>query len=340
VVLNGAKSNIRISPEVRERIIAAARELDYRPSATAQALASGKTRQIALLTSDDARRRGAGGQYPDLRGLIDVAAENDYRVVVLAMKDGREGGKQLENLIRDQICDGLCLFSDQVSEEQLAVIQRYTPPCVVIGDEPASIGVPDIPHALRVDFDNFHHASESVQWLAEQGHRRIAYISSEGEGNRPHARELREGYRYGMHKLRPVEEPIILPPFRSPEAIVDFVREGEVTAVVVRNLFNAIGWVTALLQAGISLPNELTVLAHVEPYDARTLAMSGWGNLLALHMHDWRRCGHLAGEALIHWAAGAPPKHRLRLAAPHRPGWCWEAMDMILAESQPGEYFG
>jgi len=53
VVLNGARSNIRISEPVRQRILDAARELGYRPNLAAQAMRRQNSRQVAVLVENN-----------------------------------------------------------------------------------------------------------------------------------------------------------------------------------------------------------------------------------------------------------------------------------------------
>ena len=53
MILNGSRSNTRVSPSTRERVLAAAREMGYRPNLIAQALATGHSRTVTLWTPTD-----------------------------------------------------------------------------------------------------------------------------------------------------------------------------------------------------------------------------------------------------------------------------------------------
>ena len=52
VVLNNGAGNIRVSAEVRKKIIDLAKELNYRPNSLARGLKTGKSNTIGLLVSD------------------------------------------------------------------------------------------------------------------------------------------------------------------------------------------------------------------------------------------------------------------------------------------------
>lgn len=328
-VLNG-KSDARASEETRRRIFEAARELNYRPSASARALATGRTMQLAVLSSRAERGAQGGGHYPDLRGLIDVAARYDYRVLVLPLDEGERAEEQLRNLIQDRVCDGICLYCDQVSEWHLRALRDNPVPCVVVGDMPEGERVTDnLPDAVSVDIDNYRYAYDSVAWLRGKGHRKIAYVRGMGEGNHPHCVALRSGYGDAMRAYAPDEEPLYLNYRQELPAIAEQQRRLGFTAVIVRDLYGALAWAMALQAAGLELPRDCTIMAQMSTVEYRSLVMGGWGDLLACHLHERRHCGWLAGEILMKWAAGEAPRERTHLVRAIAPDWCG-ALESVL----------
>src|SRR4051812_13143555 len=81
-VLSDAPSS-RVSEVTRERIVAAARQLDYRPNFAARALKSSRTNVIALVVPDV-----TNAIFSELmRGVEDEAARRGY-MVLLARAEG------------------------------------------------------------------------------------------------------------------------------------------------------------------------------------------------------------------------------------------------------------
>ncbi len=216
VVLNGAKSNVGISAAARERILAASQELGYRVSASARALATGKTRQIAVLAEE---KEGINHQF-GLHGLIDAAVRGDHRVVVLPLHPGDPGEQQLDELIMSNVCDGVVLFADQVQDPHLHVLERHHLPCVVLGYS-AELKRAASENMAYVNFDNYHYAYDSVAWLKAQGHQKIAYVRAPREGHHFHVNTLHQGYRDAMRDLCGQEDALILESFDKDEDLVN-----------------------------------------------------------------------------------------------------------------------
>ena len=328
VVLNGARSNIGVASSTRTRIEEAARELNYRPSAAAQALASGRTMQIAALSG--APQHAGMDDRTDLRGLVDAAAAHNYRVVVLPLHEGEAGSRQLEHLILDRVCDGVCLFSHQVGAPHLRALEKHPIPCVVIGDPGECDWGDNHLRTARVDIDNYRYAWDSVAWLVAQGHRRIAYARSAGEvehemdaalpsPHQHHTYHLQRGFRDAMRELCDEPNPHLLRYHGHGEA-VEFARSGVATAVVVRYLHSALHWMMRLGTAGFKLPDDFTVLAQLESEEVMPIYLAGCLEYLAIHTRSHRELGATAGELLISWIRGDVPP-RTTLVATNEPRW-------------------
>ena len=324
-VLN-EKADVRTSQATRARIVETAQALNYHPSAQGRALVTGRTMQIAAIyqTGDRYETSGESGY---LSGLADVAAKNDYRVLILPLDD-EASERKLESLLRERAVDGVCLFSNQVDAPHLRALETHPIPTVVIGD-PGELdwGANHI-SAARVDFDNYRYSYDSVMWLAEQGHRRIAYVRSAGEiehGAQPnrahqqHTRALQSGYRDAMKELN--AKPLLLASPNSHDEIAAFVRSGGATAAVVRYLHGALAWTMALGMAGLRLPRDFTVLAQLERAELPPLRLSACSKFIAVHERDQRALGALAGDVLVNWVRGEKPVGAETLVAPAPPAW-------------------
>lgn len=306
------------SEQTRARVLEAAQQLDYRPSSSARALATGRSMQIALLIEVEGRRGDTVSSNPDVQGLLDAAARRGYRVVLVPLQPGEDGTRQLEDLAREKWCDGVCLFSRQLSAAHFAVLEKHEIPRVLIGDWSRAENKPDA-LAVRVDHDNYESAFEAVMWLHGQGHSKIAWALGPGEGDSPHSLELHQGYRDAMRSIKATAQ--ILPFDDSPDNFSSLVEKREFSAVIVRYLHGALSWFHAAQMAGLQLPADLTILAQMETAQTESLDLSGFTPNLALHLYDSRRVGEQAGEVLMNWAAGQTPDQHLVLVPSQKPFW-------------------
>lgn len=331
VVLNGARSSVGISVEARRRIHEAAAQLKYRPSAPARALVSGRSMQLAVLTEIADLESGIGRRYPNLRGLLEAAERSNYRVVVVPLRAGEVGERQLESLIEERACDGLCLVADQLESSHLNVLKRRRLPCVVIGDrfnekldEESKAGV------VRVDLDNLKYAADSVAYLAGRGHRGIALVTTSGEKPElPHVQAVHRGYRTAMEERGLA--PLVLP-CNAMADLAGRIRCGQVTAVISRSLHGVVHVQRSLLEEGLSLPQDVTVLALVEESDFATLLTFGRARQLSYHLYRHRLLGETAGDILLRWAAGSAPDRSLFLLP---AGPIGEADEVLAALESP-----
>ena len=305
------------SPETQQRIFETAQNLNYRPSAFARALSTGRTMQIAAIASPRAMK---GGQFLDLEGVAERAGEHRYRVLVLPLGDGAAGEAMLEDLITDRVCDGLCLYAPQVTEGHLRIVARHEIPCVVIGslfDKELAEQADGC--AVVVDHDNYRAAYDSVAWLAKEGRTRIAWVKAPGETDQPHALELRRGYCDSMRDAK--LEPHVLEHFEEHAALLKHLEKRRFDAVIVRYMHGAMGWMLGAREVGLKTARDLTIMAHLEAHDVMNFALCGAASNLAVHVFDAREAGACAAETLIRWAMGTPPEKRTFLVLPHTPFW-------------------
>ncbi len=153
----------RLTRETVARVLNVAKQLGYTPNPVAQALSTGRSRNIALVVPDV-----ANPFFPPLIRAAQRRAEEFDLCVFLGDSDEkpeREG--QLLERFANQV-DGVVLVSSRLSDEQIrSYAQRL--PLVLINR--------DIDNILRVLIDSGTGIEEAVQHLADLGHRQVAYVS-------------------------------------------------------------------------------------------------------------------------------------------------------------------
>jgi len=316
-VLNG-KSDVWASPATRQRIFEVAKELGYRPSATARALTTGRTMQLGVIVGETPlfdRLDYHGGQ---LGGLMQEALRHHYRVSLLPLEGGRPGEEQLRNWIQEKTCDAFCLFSEHLGAAELEELRRCEQPRVLIGDPEAS---DDTLGATVVDFDNFAYGREAAAWLREQGHANIAWAMAVGEGDQPHAVELRAGYQAALREGTSPMDPIIWPYSLDDRDLIGLVRSGQATAAIVRGAHEFIRWVTTLFKFGFRLPEDFTLLALVSEQEFEAVLLGGLIRYGAIHLHSPRALGHRSAELLLAGINGAAMPRRVLIPTVRPPFW-------------------
>lgn len=311
-VLNN-KPGVWASEETRQRILEAARVLKYRPSASARALSTGRTMQLAISTAVPALQAGNPAELWQLLGFSDAAAAHSHRVVLMTSSNAQPKLSEYEELIDSNACDGFALFAEQLTAPIHDLLRYAEVPYVVLGDP----GVDAVPH---VDIDNYRYAYESVRWLAERGHRRILFAEfadSAAGADRPFHRRLRAGYFDAMEEFCGGGEPEWAPTFRtqsSEERLAMLKGEAGCTAVILPGLLDAITWEAACRANGMRIPDDVDLLCHLSTMEVSYLEPG-----LAFHAHDLRGMGERAGELLIGWIENGLPSTRQVLINPSPP---------------------
>ena len=180
-VLSG---NRPVSAETRTRVQQVIDELEYRPNATARALARGRTRGLGLVFPP------ASSHYTDMQldfigSVAEAAAARDHDVLLCASGDSDAA---LRRLIEERRVDGVILMEIRLRDERVDRLLAAEFPFVTIGRvaEPA--------RTRWVDLDHAELAAACVRHLASLGHRELAFV------NRPE-RFLRAGYE-SAHRAR------------------------------------------------------------------------------------------------------------------------------------------
>ncbi|HWD39516.1 MAG TPA: LacI family DNA-binding transcriptional regulator [Fimbriimonas sp.] len=190
-VLNN-RPHIWASEETRARIIAAAKALNYHPSAAAQALSMGKTDAIVFVY----KRLPSAAYRLAYSGLMDALSSElqsaGYDLTVANFATQEEVLDHLQKLASSHACDAVVLWGrEEDTEPQAMLLESLNLPFVVKGRHESAH-----PHWQQVDFDHEMMTRRAVEHLSALGHKRIAYLGF------PHdegfVRALRAGY-IGAH---------------------------------------------------------------------------------------------------------------------------------------------
>ena len=252
-----------VSEDKRRRVLDAVEALGYRPNAIARSLRARRTRILGLVLPNSASPYFAALSHT----VEEAAAARGYQVVVSNAADSpaREAS-QIEALLRLRV-DGVIWVpadrrpSSRDAAHVVGVVRPDVPTVQVDRALPGSAGDYDV-----VMSDNAGGGRLAADHLVALGHRRVAVIS--GRREHVHAQQRLAGAR-----RRLAESGIELPP--DLVAFTDFtyaagaaaparwlaLPPGErPTAIVAGNDRTAIGVLHAAAQAGVRVPQDLSVV--------------------------------------------------------------------------------
>lgn len=250
-----------VGEETRQRVRVVIEELGYHPNLTARSLVSQSTRTIAVIsmqTLGQLQTQPALGQL--FRGIEDVLAHEGYRCTVLSRDDFKQNVAGLR-LVKGSGVDGVLLNGAKVNDPFAFELASYGFPFVTIG---RAIGLVNTHY---VDIDNLSGAYEAVRALIGAGHRRIAHVCGSQQTNL--GIERLEGYRRALIEagLEYNERLVIEAGMTRREAyraVGEFLRSTEKrlwpTGIFVFNDFFAVPVMRALLDSGIRIPSDMSVI--------------------------------------------------------------------------------
>ncbi|WP_123025253.1 LacI family DNA-binding transcriptional regulator [Mycolicibacterium stellerae] len=231
--------------QTRERVRRAADEIGYRPDPRARRLRQLRTKLIGVTFT-------AGQEFhADLVDGVYVAADElGYDVVLSGVTPHRDERRAVRTLVDDR-CEGLMLIGSAMSTRELGDLAQRLPVVVVVRR---------VRGVDAVRSDDVAGAVLGMEYLIGLGHRRILYLDG---GRAPGGAERLRGYRRAAKAAE-------LPELTRPGGLTE--REGAAAATEMLSsnalpsavfAFNdrcALGVMDALIRAGVSVPQQVSVL--------------------------------------------------------------------------------
>jgi|SRR5581483_1743310 DNA-binding LacI/PurR family transcriptional regulator len=244
-----------LSTQTKAQIKALAAKMGYVPSATARGLKTRRTRAVGVIVS----------QIDDpfwsevLEGIETILHPAGYSLFVAATHRDPQREKEVVLAMVQRGVDGVILCAPQFSPEQSRWLSMYGMPMVTVNNE----GAGDTPYL--VFNDNIYGIRLVTRHLIELGHRRLAFLGNRLGGNTTREREA--GLRQEMEAsgLAVNESYIQLAPSSTPQggfvATQSLLSLPEIpTAIACYNDNMAVGVYSALYQAGLHIPQDVSVV--------------------------------------------------------------------------------
>jgi LacI family transcriptional regulator len=252
------KENIPISNETRERILKAVEELHYQPDITARALRLKKSNAIGLIIPDILNSFFAGVA----RSVERECAKAGYTLLVSETNEDQENEIRSVNDLYSRGIDGLIIAPVQNSDEHIRDLRDKNFPFVLIDRCFEDI------ETNYVISDNEKAAYNAIVHLIELGHKRIAFLSSRREIYPVYKRLI--GYKKAIadFKLHETEELIAGTGFTLENGFQSTLQllslPNPPTAMLSSGNVITIGAMQAILEKGLSIPEDISLIAFTD----------------------------------------------------------------------------
>jgi DNA-binding LacI/PurR family transcriptional regulator len=288
-VINGS-GDVAVRPETRQRILDAARELQYRPNAMARGLKLATTGTLGLLVPS--LRNPVNS--PIVRGAFDRAWARDF-VLVLAEDTGEGAADAYARLVEERRIDGVLIQSARLGSAHLEAFASGPVPCVFMDRRD--------PESGRNVFMRDDEAGRMVAaHFLELGHRSLAHLGGPVDLDTV----LRRCDGFVERAREAGVDPLVLPAGLSEEdghraMLALLAHEPAPTAVYIANINQALGAVAAVRTSGLGVPAQLSLVCHDDDPVCDFLDAP----LSAVRM-PLQELGSSAVDALIDQIGGAP----------------------------------
>lgn len=278
----------RVSEASRDKVLAAAQDLGYRPNLWARSLASGQTHTIGVMLNDL-----HNPFFTEMaEGAAAAASERELQILISSGWQRDTGELQAIESFMNMRTDGLLLAAARLSTEMLESFGAQTP-TVTVSTYIASQNFD------TVNNNEDHGGSLIVDHLVDLGHSRIGHIDA---GVAPSGPERRNGFIKAMLErgLAPI---VVEGAFDEQAGAMGAAQLMELneppTAIVACNDLAAIGVLTKLQQLGVRVPDDVSVVG----YDNTILSSIGTVSLTTVHQPR-RQLGRIAIDLLSERLAG------------------------------------
>lgn len=299
-VLSGKRG---VSPETRERVLAAVEELNYRPHRSARALASGASHTIALFLPSP-HWELIPVQQTFVAGAAEETSASDYALLLSTSPADPNG---IVRLIEAGRADGVILMETLAQDRRIERLKASGRPFTLIGRTADTSGI------SFVDLDFGAAVEKSLVHLHDLGHRCVALLNfpqNQLDAGYNSALIARDAFARCSAALgvRGIQLSCPYPAREALAVAAELLRSDRQCTAAVTTGWQFTGLLGALREAGLHVPGDFSVVSVIDAQFAEMLTP-------ALTGVDWPafEAGRLAARTLIEHLAngGRPPRQRL-----------------------------
>lgn len=270
VLNNRTRSGKSVGAATRDRILEAAREMNYSPHRAAQSLVSGRTDTATLMMVIDQQSPASpfledhdtpdelSPHYHEIIGGLTYTM-NQYGIHLMLAQCGGAGIDPLakmEEIARARLCDGMIITDMLVDDPRSEVLDRTGLPYVIRGSSPR-------PSTAAVGMDNIAVGFGAVEYLYTLGHRRILFYNIRRDlmvGQKRFEGMDRARTEMGLHKTLEYRDDIHHKDGVYKSLLQRLGEPHPPTAVFAEDEVSALGAERAIRQSGLRIPGDVSLM--------------------------------------------------------------------------------
>lgn len=250
-----------VNEETRERVLKAAKRLNYSPNTRAKGLATGRAFAIGHVIPMSTKHEMVNPIFGDfLAGAGEVYAREGYEMTLTLVPDDDEETTYRNIKARGNV-DGLIVQGPTRNDKRIPLLRELGLPFVVHGRSSDAQG-----DYSYIDVNNTRAFDQATEYLLSLGHRRIALIN--GLEFMDFAWRRRQGYLNALERHGIGPDPALM---RSDEMTEEYgfrcatdmlAMQDAPTAFVVSSYITAIGLRRGVAAAGLRVGRDVSVVIH------------------------------------------------------------------------------
>lgn len=171
-----------VSAAARERIMAAAAQLNYTPDMLARRMRGDKSGLIGVFVNN----YGSLALHEVTKAISHEARRMGYDILIFNAERFDSPGRMATVDMLSKLCDGVLMLMPNAADSYLDVVQKQRFPCVFVSFDARHVDLPVVTVENRIG------ARTAVEHLLALGHRRIGFIA--GTGGTGQSAERQKGY--------------------------------------------------------------------------------------------------------------------------------------------------
>jgi LacI family transcriptional regulator len=262
LVLAGRGSELRISRTVDQRVVEAAKELEYRPNIVSVGLRTGTTRTIGFISDTVATSRLAGDM---IKGALEAAREQGLMLFIGETEGDEDLERGLLQAMHDRQVDGI-VFASMFTRAVKVPTALTAGPAVLLNAMPKRAST--LPSVVP---DEVEAGRSAARVLLDAGHRDGIHLIGAG----PRVRDVPPGGLAGLERLTGIREVLAGAKVRIAggrvcddwqpefgyEATRELLERTRPRALICLNDRLAVGAYQALDDFGLKVPADVSVIS-------------------------------------------------------------------------------
>lgn len=247
------------SARTKEKVLAAARELEYRPNAVARSLRIGRTKAIGVVVANIASYHW----ITFVRGVEAAAGRHGYQVILGHTADDPAREREHIRSLYQRNVDGLIIAPMAENEGRIRALVEAGFPIVLTESTMERVATP------KINIDDHRAAFEATAYLLDLGHQRVGFVA--GDRALSSGRDRLQGYLDALvaRGVQVDEDLIGHGEYRFEEAFAETDRLMALTrpptALLVANETMLGGTLQCLKERQVRIPDDVSLIGFDDP---------------------------------------------------------------------------